>query len=175
MHILIGILAVAAAVVFWIVRARNAADLAGEALDMGRDVIGAARQWNFKRRTNVHPVDGIDNPDLAAGALAFALTELGGLSTKERQEALSEGLARAFALSPKEVEEMLVLSVWFVTSCNGPAAAAPRLARRLRTLGGEDRFERTVEAFRAAAAVDGDLNDVQRETLAEVSRTLGRR
>jgi hypothetical protein len=174
-HIVIGILAVAAAVCFWIVRARNAAGMAGDALEMGRDVIGAARQWNFKRRTNVHPVDGIDTPDLAAGALAFALTELGGLSTRERRAALSDGLARAFALPSKDVEEMLVLADWLVTSCNGPALAAPRLARRLRKLNGEDRFDKTVEAFRTAAAVDGDLNDAQREALADAARTLGRR
>lgn len=175
MHILLAVLAVVGGAVYWLYRARNAADMAGEIADMGRDAIGAARQWNFKRRTNVHPVDSIDEPRLAAGALAVALVELGGLQTTEGRAALSSALRNDLTLTGAEAEELMVLAPWLIQSCGAAERAVPRLARRLRKLDGAALLDPALAAMKAAM-IGGDaaLTDAQRTALVDVARTFGR-
>lgn len=175
MPVILAVLAILGGVAYWVFRARNAANAAHEIVDMGREVIGAARQWNFKRKTNVHPVDGIDDPKLAAGGLAVALLDLGGLPSREAQDAVKETLQRELILTKGETEELLVLGQWFIQSCNGSEAAAPRLARRLKTLDGGQMLDSALTALKAGvAAGSGDLTDRQRDAFAEVARILRR-
>ncbi|MEO1681537.1 MAG: hypothetical protein AAFU80_25630 [Pseudomonadota bacterium] len=174
MHIVIGLLVLAAGAYWWLQLGRNAAEAANEIVDMGRDAIGAARQWNFKRRTNVHPVDGIDDPKLAAGALAAALVELGGLPTQERRSALLVALQSRLDMGVEDAKELLVLSNWFITSCDGADGAVSRLSRRLKKLDGVDLLDPALETLRAAVAVDGELTPKQRDALTNVARTFGR-
>ena len=102
MPVILGILGLLAAAAFWMYRMRDAADTAGELLEMGRDVIGAAKRWNFRRTHNVHPVEGIEEARLAAGALAVSLVELGDMPTKEQRDALEEreGTGRPHSARP---------------------------------------------------------------------------
>jgi len=55
MPFILALISIAAAAYFWINRARNAGEIAGEVLDMANDVRLAARRFGFKRKTNLHP------------------------------------------------------------------------------------------------------------------------
>ena len=77
MPFLLALVAIAAGLYFWTLRARNAAEAARELGDMAADVMSAARRFGFRRRANIHPVDSIDDASVAMGALTVALAELG--------------------------------------------------------------------------------------------------
>ena len=172
MPILLFLLTVAGAVMVWYWRARATADVARGAADMGRDVIGAARQWNFKRRTNVHPVDAIEELAVAEGALAVAFLELGGMPTVEERNALLRALQSRLGVSLGEAEELVTLGHWLVGQCGGPGPAVSRLSRRAARLGGSA----AVDDVAALIEMVGprEPNAAQRDALEEMERHLAK-
>ena len=172
MPILIFLTKVLGGAAIWFWRARGATDAAREAVEMGRDVVGAARQWNFKRRTNVHPVDAVDDPTIAKGALATVLVALGGLPTAEDRGRLLLALQSQMEISLQEAEELVTLGHWLGQQCGGPAAAVPRLSRRLARIGGPGAADDMVDL--AEIALRGEPNDAQADALSEVALRLGR-
>ena len=172
MPVLIFLATVVGGALFWAYRARGAADATRGAVEMGRDALGAARQWNFKRRTNVHPVDCVDEPAVARGTLATALVELGDLPTREDRDALLVALQSRLDLSLGEAEELAALGHWLVGQCGGPAAAVPRLARRLARIDGPEAASAMADL--AETALRGAPSDAQADALSEMARRLGR-
>ena len=68
----------------------------------------AARRLGFRRRINTHPVDSLEEPKLAIGALGIAFLELGGLPTEEQQNALLKSLQARTGQSLDDAEETLI-------------------------------------------------------------------
>ena len=173
MHIIIAALGVLAAVYFFVIRARNAADMAGELADMANDVRLAARRFGFRRQTNVHPVETIEDPKLAIGAIGTAFLELDELPTKEQRDALNAALEQTLHLDSEAVQEMSVLGHWFVAECQGAATAIPRLSRKLYKLGGQEAFQPLLTVIDAVAyAGSGGLNPGQQDTLDDIKRAF---
>ena len=81
MHILLGILGLATAAYFLIIRARRGAEMASEVLDVADDIRAAARRFGFRRQHNQHAVDSIDDPVLAIAGLGTAFIALDDLPT----------------------------------------------------------------------------------------------
>ena len=90
------------------------------------DVRLAARRFGFKRRTNVHPVEGIDDPRLAVAALSIAFLELDDYPSAEQRSALLVRLQSVYDISQNEAEEMAILGRWFVSESGGPSQAITR-------------------------------------------------
>ena len=172
MPILVTLATLAGGAVIWLWRARGVANAARGAAEMGRDVVGAARQWNFKRRTNVHPVDAVDDPAVAKGALATLFLELGGLPTEERRAALLGALRSRLDVPPREAEELTTLGHWLGRQCGGPAPGISRLSRRLARIDGPGAIGDVAALLEAV--LDGEPTDAQADALAEISRRLGR-
>jgi hypothetical protein len=70
MHILAAILAVILGAAFWIYRLNAARDAAETLAGAANDVRLAARRFGFRRKTNLHPADCVDDPRLAAMGIA---------------------------------------------------------------------------------------------------------
>jgi uncharacterized tellurite resistance protein B-like protein len=173
MHIVIGALGLLAGIYFFLVRARNRANMAGDLLDAAQDVRLAARRFGFRRKTNIHPVETIEDPKLAIGAIATAFVELDDLPTREQREALKTALAENFALDAEAAEEITILGHWFVSECKGPDAAIPRLSRKLSKMSGREGFTTLLGIVdKTLASSDGTLNARQREGLEEVKRAF---
>lgn len=172
MPILIFLATVAGGAAIWFWRARSAADAAREVGALGRDAVGYARQWNFKRRTGVHPVDAIEDAAVAEAALATVLTELGGLPTAEDRAALLRAIQSRLDVPVAEAEELAALGHWLGQQCGGPASAVPRLARRLSKIEGPAALDDV--AALAEIALRGEPNDAQADALAEIARRLAR-
>ena len=75
---LIGVLTAAG---IWFYRVQNARQSAGDLLDAAYDVRLAARRFGFKRKTNVHPVDSIEDAWLAASGIIHAMAGMRGSLT----------------------------------------------------------------------------------------------
>ena len=76
MPFLLGMLAVAAAAIFWILRVRAAANAARELADFGDDVRAAVRRFGFQRSSGGHAVDKVDDSRLIAAAMLATVARL---------------------------------------------------------------------------------------------------
>jgi hypothetical protein len=169
MPIIFALLAAAGIAIIWFNRAKNAAHVATEVADIAQTALGAARRFGFRRQANRHPVDSIDDPNLAIGGLATAFFELSGLPTAEEKQALHIGLQSELGLSLADAEEMVILGHWFVNECGGALPAVSRLAKRMNRLSGPEGLTRAMAVIdRIAKAAGGDLGRAQREALDEI-------
>ena len=88
MPVLIALAGLAVGVYFFLIRTRNAAHAAGDLLDMANDVRLAARRFGFRRQANAHPIEAIEDSNLAIAALTVGFLELDGLPTQDQFDRL---------------------------------------------------------------------------------------
>jgi hypothetical protein len=136
MHIVIAALGILTAIYFFVIRARNAAEMTTELLDVADDVRAAARRFGFRRTKALHPVDGIEDANTAAATIAMAYLELHGLPTEEKKDALLRSIQHRLQVSHKDAEELMILGRWLMNECQGPSPAIARAARRLYRITG---------------------------------------
>ena len=173
MPILVGLLAIAAGVYFWILRTRNAALMAGDLADMAQDVLGAARRFGFRRRANIHPVDSLDDPNLATAALGIGFLELGGLPLAEQLDALTRSLQLNLAQSHNQAKEAMILGRWLIGECGGPQPGIDRLARRLWKLNAMTAFQPLMAVLKdIVSAGDTAISPRQKEALDGIARVF---
>ncbi|WP_333815423.1 hypothetical protein [Tabrizicola sp.] len=156
---------------FWMQRARTAADAARELTGVAQDVMSAARRFGFRRRANVHPVEALEDPDVAIAGAGIAFLELGGLPSSEQHDQLVVSLQRHLGQSTSRAEEALILGRWLVGECGGAQPGLSRMARRLYKLRGADSFQPLMAVLKdvAAAGRDGVVSTRQREALNEIA------
>ena len=170
MPFLIALVGIIGAVYYWSNRARNARDVAGEVMDMANDVRLAARRFGFKRQSNLHPVESIEDPRLAIASIATCFIELDGLPTAEDRKRLSIQLRSRLRADADEAQEMEVLGRWFMAECGGADPAISRLSRKLYKLGGAEQMEPLIDILKRA--VVSDLSDKQRDALDDIQRAM---
>lgn len=171
MPFILGLIGVIAAAYFWANRARNAAHIGQDLVNVAGDVMSAARRLGFRRRADVHPVESVDDTKLATGALALAFLELGSLPTAEDHESLIRSMQSHLDLGVKDAEEMLILGRWLVNECNGPMPAVTRLSKRLVRLDRAGSLTPLMSVLNdVGQTAHGDLSDTQKDALAEISR-----
>jgi uncharacterized tellurite resistance protein B-like protein len=166
---LMGLLAAAAGVIWWMIRSRDTArDVADEAVDIVQTVANAPRRFGFRRRAMRHPVDDIDDGQVALGGLAVAFMQIGGTPTKEDRTRLLRAVQHQVHVDLDRAEELLVLGDWLVTQCDRPDAAFSRLARKLHHLDPE-MLKKFVPLIKEVAAENG-VTAGQQDELADLAR-----
>ncbi|MBM7069237.1 hypothetical protein [Actibacterium sp. 188UL27-1] len=173
MHILLGVLAAAGALYFWLSRARDAAHATRELTDMATDVLGAARRFGFRRRADQHPVESIDEERLAGSALAIAFLEMGKFPTEEQKQTLLRSVQSTYGMDKPAAEEAMILGHWLVSECGTIDAAVSRLAKKLLRLGGQDALNPVLEMVKGFTG-DAGLSDKQTDAVQEVARIFRR-
>lgn len=131
MHIVAGVLAALAAVYFFVLRARGAAEMTHKLMDVADDVRAAARRLGFARRPAAHPMEAVEAPNIAAATLAVAFQELDGLPTESDRSRLLMSLQSRLDVSLQEAEELATLGRWLMGECRGPEPAISRAGRKL--------------------------------------------
>ncbi|WP_208352436.1 hypothetical protein [Pseudaestuariivita rosea] len=173
MPFLIALAGAAVALYFFVLRSRNAANIAGDIFDAALDVKNAARRFGFKRRANTHPVEDIDDPKIAIAALAVSFLELDDYPTQEHRNALHRNLQSVLSMSDKDAEEMTVLGRWLMNQCGGADQAVSRLSRKLYKMTGGEAFTPLLTVLRDTLSTNGDdMNDKQRDALDDVKRAF---
>ena len=169
MHIVIAVAGIATAIYLIVIRARNAAEITHELMDVADDVRAAARRLGFRRNKALHPVDAIEDPNTAAATVAMAYLELHGLPTEETRNALSRSLQSSLEVPMTEAEELMILGRWMVNECQGPAPAIARASKRLFTLTKGD----IGPLLTILTAISSDpLSDRQRDALDDIKRAF---
>ena len=138
MHIVLAVIGIVTAVYFFVIRARNAAEMTNELLDVADDVRAAARRFGFRRNKEMHPVEAIEDPNTAAATLATAYMELHGLPSEDTRQTLNLALQSKLEIPKNEADDLMVLARWLMNQCNGPQPAISRSARKLYKLVGKD-------------------------------------
>ena len=170
MPFLIALLGIIAAAYFWANRANNARHMAGDVMDMANDVRAAARRFGFKRQTNIHPVESIDDPRLAIAAIGAAFIELDDLLTAEQRQRITVQLRSKLRVDATEAEEMEVLGRWFISECGGAEPAIARLSHKLYKIGGAEQMEPLMAVLKET--VTDTLSDRQRDALEDITRAM---
>lgn len=170
MHIILGALALVAAAYFWIWRARSAAEMTHELLDVANDVRLAARRLGFRRRQDLHPADSIEDPKIAVAGIGAGFIELNDYPTAETRDALVRALREEFRLKHEDAEELVILGRWIMQQCNGPTAAIDRLSRKLHKMSGHDHFDALLKVLSRSAQPGGGLSEKQKAALEDIQR-----
>lgn len=171
MHIIIALVGICIAGYVWFNRAQRAADVATDLIGAAQDVKNAARRFGFRRRANQHPVDGIDDPKLAVGALAVAFLELDDLPTAEARTRTDHALRKHLALDGEAAKEITILGRWFVEECQGPTPAFSRLAKKLKAIDGAAHFQPLMSILGDITdATGGTPSHRQSDALTELAR-----
>lgn len=167
---LVGIISTAA---FFILRARNAGRAASEIMDMANDVRLAARRFGFRRRTDIHPAEAIEDPAIAIAGISSAFLELDDLPTSDQRSALTRAMGDTLELSKQDADELTILGRWMANECGTPDAAISRLSRKLARLGGQEQFQPLLTILNATlAASSNSLNTKQKDALEDVKRAF---
>lgn len=170
MPVIIALIGIIVAAYFWANRASTARHVAGDVMDMANDVRSAARRFGFKRQTNVHPVESIEDPHLAIAAIATAFIELDDLPTAEQRQILIVHLRSDLRADAREAEEMEILGRWLMNECGGAEPAIARLSRKLYKLGGAAQMEPLMSVLKGIAT--GELSTRQRDAVEDITRAL---
>jgi hypothetical protein len=130
MHIVIFALTTLGGAIWWWIRMnpRQSLDMAADAVTTARNL---PRKLAFRKQTNAHPVEGIDDPRIAICAIGQAFIELDDLPTREQRAQLNMLLRRDLDCDDDLADEIEVLGRWLVGQCQGAEAAITRLGKRL--------------------------------------------
>lgn len=173
MPFILGAIALLAAAFFWIQRARHAAEMSHELLDVANDIRLAARRFGFRRRYDQHPVETIEDSNIALAALGASFLELDDYPTAEQKEALIRGLREELRIPHEDAEELVILGRWIMGECGGPAQAVSRLTKRLYKLSAQSQFGALVAIIQGIAKYGkGSLSQQQKTALEDVQRGL---
>jgi hypothetical protein len=171
MPYIIALVGIVIGAYIWIQRARMAAEATHELAGVAQDVLAAAKRFGFRRKLNLHPVDSLEEPDVAIAGAGVAFLELGGLPTAEQQDKLIVSLQTHLGQSHNKAEEAAILGRWLVAECGGAQPGLTRMARRLYKLRGADSFQALMAVLKdvAAAGRDGKVSARQTEALSEIA------
>lgn len=172
MPILIALVGAIATAYFLYMRARNAAQMTSELVDVANDVRLAARRFGFRRQRDVHPGDSIEDANLAMGTIALAFSNLTGLPTQQDRDRLKLALRKTLNLSEDEAEETLILGTWIMGQCNGPSPAIERVSRRLFKMNGLDNWQELLTILKGSIANGTQMTAQQAEALQDIQTTF---
>jgi hypothetical protein len=171
MPILILILTAIGGAIWWWVR-NNPREALDTAQDMATTVRNAPRRLAFRKQTKEHPVEGIDDPRIAVGAIAQAFAELDDLPTKELRDRLHVLVRSKLRWSEEEAREMEGLGHWLVEQCQDPNQAIVRLSRRLFKIDGDASWDLLQDVL--MGVVEGELSHRQTEAVEDIRLALKR-
>lgn len=171
MPLLIALVGIIGTVLFYVIRARNAANAVQDLMDVGNDVRLAARRFGFRRKGNQHPVDSLDDPNTAIAALGLSFIELSGLPTQANTAKLDVALRKHLQKDGATVQEMMVLGRWLNTECGTVNAAFTRMTKRVHRLTGAEHLQPLLAVLGDVSEQD-QLTQQQGEALHEVKRVF---
>ncbi len=173
MHILAGVLALILGVAFWIYRLRAASEAAATLADAANDVRLAARRFGFRRKTNLHPVDCVEDARLAAMGVVAAVAQLDRGWDRDVSDIMVRHAQSIFEVDVNEATEMVVFGRWLSDQSGTKAEIVRRLAKRILALAGPDALpdlERMIDAV--SLKRDGGQSEDVEDALSTLRRVL---
>ncbi len=168
--IMLVLATIGGAIWFWV--RNNPRDALDVAQDAAVTLKNAPRRLSFRRSTNQHPVDAIEDPIVLVGVIAQCFVSLDDLPTKDQYDLLHVKLRAHLRCSEEDAQEMQVFGRWIADRCGGPDSAVPRLSRRLRKV--DDTASWGLLQRLLDDVVSGELSTRQSEAIADLAREFNR-
>lgn len=172
MPVLLALLGLISAAAIWYYRARDAHHAAGDLMEMANDVRLAARRFGFKRKVNVHPVDSIDDPRLAAAGIVAAVAGMGASIEGDDLAEMSRQFQSVFQVERGEADEIITFARWIAEQCGTRSEAVRRLSKRLASLAGGNVRQDLDRMLDAVIAVRGHPCEDQADARGTIDRYL---
>ncbi|MEM7547482.1 MAG: TerB family tellurite resistance protein [Pseudomonadota bacterium] len=173
MPIVLAVIGAIIAAGIWYHRVQSAKAATTDLLGAANDVRLAARRFGYKRKTNVHPVDMINDPRLAAAGIAAAIAGMDAPLSREEIAQLELETQVILRSEPDEAKAIAAFGRWISGQAGSPDEAVRRLSKRLRKLAGEEVANDVLSLAQAVATADGALDERQEDALRMV-RTVFR-
>lgn len=175
MHIIAAILSILGIAMFWLWRARQAREAAGEVMDAANDVRLAAKRFLYKRKRNTHPADCVDDARLAAAGIVVAVATLDTPISQAEIKALTAEMRKTFDVNDREALDLLSFGRWVAGQCNTNEEAVRRLSKRVATLAGPEALPDLLRMVETVATADGrELDEMDQDCLRIISQALSR-
>jgi hypothetical protein len=168
MPILITLLSIIGAAYFWSGRARNARDAAEDIVHVASDVRLAFRRMGFKRKTNIHPVDAIEDNDQLTAIIAKAFVEKKGVVALDDIMRLREALQNEFDCSNQKAEDLTIVADWAIRECGTVDVALSRASRRHYKTHEINGFQSLMRVI-GQITCETDLGPKQKEALDDIA------
>ena len=168
MPILMTLLSIIGAAYFWSGRARNARDAAEDIVHVASDVRLAFRRMGFKRKTNIHPVDAIEDNDQLTAIIAKAFVEKKGVVTLDDIVRLREALQNEFDCTDQRAEDLTIVADWAIRECGTVDAALSRASRRHYKTHEMNGFQSLMRVI-GQITCETDLGPKQKEALDDIA------
>ena len=155
MHILLALIGIVGAVAVWYWRAKMAREAAGDLLDAANDARLAARRFAYRRRTDKHPADCVEDPRLAAAGIVAAIASMDAPLSQAEIDALTTEARIVFKTDRGEAEDIAAFGRWISGQCNTPAEAVRRLTKVVHASAGEGAGTDLLAMIEKVATADG--------------------
>lgn len=166
--IMLILTALGGALWFWV--RNNPRDAIHAAQDAVTTVRNAPRKLAFRKQTNAHPVEGIDDPRIAICAIGQSFIELDDLPTADQRKKMHVQLRSVVGCTDEEADEMEILGRWLMNQCKGPEQAITRLGRRLYKIDGTASWDKLQELL--TSLTEKNLSSAQVDSIAELKRAF---
>ena len=174
MQIILGLLAILAAVAFWLYRAKAAQEQAGEVVDVANDVRLAARRLLYKRKHNTHPADSVEDPRMAAAGIMVAVATMDAPISQGEISAMKRMMGETFEIDEREALDMVSFGRWVADQCGTNDEAVRRLSKVVAQQAGPEAGPDLVRMVEEVATADGGaLGEDETDALDTVRRALG--
>lgn len=131
MHIVISVLGLLGAGLFWWYRLNAAGAAVRDIADMAGRARGAAKRRSFRNRAAESPFAAIDDPVIGAATVIIAMAEEQGAFDAEAERRLREAL-KPVAQNPALVDEAVIYGKWAAGQCAEASTALRHVAPLLR-------------------------------------------
>ena len=173
MHILIGLITLIGAALFWYYRIRVASEAAADVADAANDVRLTIRRLMNRRKFDVHPTESIDDARLAASGLVVAIATMDAPMSQKEITALSAQAQAVFDVTEREALDIVSFGRWIAGECGTNEEAVRKLSRRVAKLAGPEAGPDMLQMIETVATADGKaLGDAENDALATVRRAL---
>lgn len=173
MHILIVLITALLAIGVWIWRARAAAAVSHEVLDVAADAKAALRRFGYRQKAGRHPADSVDDPRLAAAGMMAAIAKMDGDITAAQMNALRVECRATFRVDQKEADDIAAFGRWLAGQSQDPGDGIRRLAKIVRDRAGAEAHSDLVRMLGRIASVEGGApSEIQTEAITLVKRSL---
>ena len=174
MPIILAVIAALGGAYIWYLRAQAAKDAAETLADAANDVRLAARRFGFRRKTNVHPIDAVEDAQLLIVGITAAMAQLDRAWNTDLQKRLAIGAQKVLRVDSEEAAEMVVFGQWLADQSADGEEAVRRMAKRLRGMGqAEARVQLGEMLAFAVADADGAFSDRVVDAIGTLNRHMG--
>lgn len=139
----------------WARRAHQAKDVADNVVEMARDVRLNFRRLGFKRRSDLHAADCVEDPRLAVAGIVAAIARMRGPLSTHTQEVFTREVMETFKTDPQHAADIVAFGQWVARQCATPELAAHKLGAVIRESVGEDAMPEIIWMIERVTSADG--------------------